>query len=267
APGPSWRRSPIEKHDATMHAAGGHFTAAQDLARFVAAHASGELVEGRRVFPAAVIASTHEKHADQDREFGPYHRFGWGYGRDLGTWQGRTIIHRFGGFTGFRSHASFEPASQVGVVVLVNGEGPASAAVDLLATYVYDRLLGRPDFAAFYDSLLADFQRRLSDGEKEVARTLAQRAARLQPLPHPLAGYAGTYENPKYGRMTWRVVADGLGVRMGVAVSRAEVYDAAKDELRVELLGGGSVAGFEFPAAGGPATAVMLGGQRYERTE
>ena len=266
-PGPRWSRVPLGKADANMHAAGGHFATAGDLARFVAAHASGGLVEGRRVFPQAAIALTHEKHADQDRKYGPIQRFGWGYGWDLGTWQGRTLVHRFGGFTGYHSHASFEPASQIGVVVLVNGDGPASAAAGILATYVYDRLLGRVDREAEYGRQLSELRARVVEGEEGIVRHLAERAARLAPLTHPLADFAGIYENPKFGTMTWREVAGGLEVRMGVAASRAEVYDASKDQLRVELTGSGTIVAFEFPAAGGPAAAVTMHGERFERRE
>lgn len=267
APGPGWRRTPLGKQDANQHAAGGHFATARDLARFVAAHASGGVVEGRRVFPREAIELTHEKHADQDRNYGPIHRFGWGYGWDLGTWQGRTLVHRFGGFTGYHSHASFEPESQVGVVVLVNGDGPASAAAGLLATYTYDRLLGREGREAEYDRQLAELKARVVEGEQGIAKHLAERAARLAPLSHPLAGFAGTYENPKLGTMTWRVVAGGLEVRMGVATSRAEVYSAEKNQLRVELFGSGGVAAFDFPASGGRAAAVTMDGERFERRD
>ncbi|HJS48167.1 MAG TPA: serine hydrolase domain-containing protein [Gemmatimonadales bacterium] len=266
-PGPRWRRTPLAKQDANQHAAGGHFATARDLARFVAAHASGGVLEGRRVFPREAIELTHQKHADQDREYGPIHRFGWGYGWDLGTWQGRTLIHRFGGFTGYHSHASFEPVSQVGVVVLVNGDGPASGAAGILATYVYDRLLGGADQEAEYGRQLSELKARVAEGEQGIVRHLAERAARLAPLTHPLADFAGRFESPKLGTMTWREVAGGLEVRMGVAESRAEVFDASKDQLRVELLGGGSVASFEFPAGGGPAAAVTMNGERFERRE
>jgi CubicO group peptidase (beta-lactamase class C family) len=266
-PGEGWRRVPLAKEDANQHAAGGHFATARDLARFVAAHASGGLLHGRRVFPQDAIASTHEKHADQDRTFGPFHRFGWGYGWDLGTYEGKTIIHRFGSFPGYRSHVSFEPASKTGVVVLVNGGGPASPAADLMATYVYDRLLGRADLTAEYDRRVTELESRAAEYKKAAADELAKRAARNAPLPHPLGAYAGRYENAKLGAMMWRVVGDGLEVRMGVASSRAEVYDAAKDKLRIELFGGGSVAAFEFPASGGAATALTMNGERFERVE
>jgi len=57
--------------------------------------------------------------------------------------------------------------------------------------------------------------------------------------------------------MEWRVVAIGLEVRIGVARSRAEVFDASEDMLRVELAGG-NVLDFEFPPDGGPASSIIL---------
>ena len=266
-PGEGFRRIPLAKADANLHAAGGHFTTPRDLARFVAAHASGGRLEGARVFPEATIASTHEQHAEQDRTFGPYKRFGWGYGWDLGTWEGKTIVHRFGGFPGYRSHMSFEPESRIGVVVLVNGDDPASPAADLVASYIYDRLLGRAGIEPEYERRLHELQKEAADSELETSDHLAERAARLAPLAHPLAAYAGTYVSPRLGTQTWRVVADGLEVHMGVASSRAEVFDAAADELRVTLTGGGLVARFEFPEDGGHATAVVIAGERFERVD
>ncbi len=265
ASGDGYGRIPLAKADANLHAAGGHFATPRDLARFVAAHASGGRLEGARIFPEAPIASTHERHAEQDRTFGPYQRFGWGYGWDLGTWEGKTIVHRFGSFPGYRSHMSFEPASRLGVVVLVNGDGPASPAADLIASYVYDRLLGRAELDAEYERRLHQVELELAEEEREAADELAERARRLAPLAHPLAAYAGTYVSPRLGTQTWRVVADGLEVHMGVASSRAEVFNAATDELRIELTGGGLTARFEFPEDGGHATAVVIAGERFER--
>jgi hypothetical protein len=160
---------------------------------------------------------------------------------------------------------SFEPESRIGVVVLVNADGPASPAADLIASYVYDRLLGRADLDAQYERRLHDLELEAAEGEREIADHLAERAGRLAPLAHPLAAYAGTYASPRFGTLTWRVVADGLEVHMGVASSRAEVFDAAADELRVTLTGGGTVARFEFPEGGGHAAAVVIVGERFER--
>ncbi|NIP79726.1 MAG: serine hydrolase, partial [Gemmatimonadetes bacterium] len=213
---------PLAKRDENLHAAGGHFASARDLARYLAAHQTGGQLYGQRVLPAEPLAATHRLHVAQDRDFGPFHRHGWGYGWDLGTYDGDTLVHRFGGFPGYRSHMSFMPAHRIGVVVLVNGGGIASPAADLLATYIYDRLLGKdgiePRYAARLDSLTA----RAAEARGRTAAHLEERAARMAPLPHPLEDYAGVYASPVLGHIAWRVVAGGLEARIGVLHSRVE---------------------------------------------
>jgi CubicO group peptidase (beta-lactamase class C family) len=260
-----FHRIPLGKADANLHAAGGHFTTARDLARFVAAHASGGRLEGRQVLPREAIEVTHQLHAEQDKDFGTIHRFGWGFGWDLGTWEGRTLVHRFGTFAGYRPHLSFLPDEGLGVAVLVNGLGPAFFADDLIAFYIYDRLLGVPDIEARYQTQLDELAARTDEMRGRMRESLERRRARQAPLAHPLEAYAGVYESPRFGRMEWRVVAGGLEVHMGVAQSRAEVYDAAEDKLRVELIGGGSVVDFEFAQADGPATALVSDGESFQR--
>jgi len=266
-PGATFRRIPLAKSDETLHAAGGHFATPRDLARFVAAHASEGVLEGQRVFPRDAIESTHERHVEQDRTFGPFHRFGWGFGWDLGTYEGRTVVHRFGSFSGYRSHMSFMPEPGIGVVVLVNGGGPASPAADLMATYVYDRLLEKPGLEEEYAARFAELQAQFASGVERLAKQLAERAARSAPLSHPWEAFAGAYENPKLGRMEWRVSDEGLEVQVGVARSRAEIFDPAEDKLRIEITGGGEVVDFEFTADAGAASSVEYRGERFVRVE
>jgi hypothetical protein len=159
---------------------------------------------------------------------------------------------------------SFEPESGVGVVVLTNGDGVASEATDLVATYIYDRLLGCEDLEARYAERLAELQREKTEREASHAEHLAERAARLRPLSHTLQEFAGSYESPRLGRIVWQVVAEGLEARIGVAGSRAEVYDAAKDQLRLDIAGG-IVVTFEFPESGGAARSLVIVGDRFER--
>lgn len=249
----------MTKTDANMHAAGGHVATAGDLARYLAAHQSDGRVEGAQVLPAGLLARTHRSQAAQDRRFGPFHRFGWGLGWDLGTYERDTLVHRFGGFAGYRSHMSFMPEHGIGVVVLVNGDGPASPASDLVATYTYDRLLGKPDledrFGARLDSLAAARE----EARVGIARHLQERAERAAPLNHPVEAYAGVYESPLLGRMEWHVVAGGLEASFGVLRSRAEVFDAAADRLRVEFAGGGVVVEFAFDEQGEARSLTLFG--------
>jgi CubicO group peptidase (beta-lactamase class C family) len=263
----AFRRIDLAKEDRNLHAAGGHFATAGDLARYLAVHLTGGAVEGALVLPPGPVLATHVERVAQDRQFGPFHRHGWGYGWDLGTYGEETLIHRFGGFSGYRSHVSFMPERGLGVVVLTNGSGPAGPAADLMATYIYDRLLERPDLEATYASRIADLAGQAEASRRTMAQHLEERSRRLAPLPHPLEAYAGTYESPTLGRMTVRLVAGGVEMRMGVVRSRAEVFDAAESRLRVEVGGSGVVLRFDFAEGGGPARAVQMGADEFRRID
>ncbi len=253
------------KEDSNMHAAGGHVTTVLDLARYLEAHLNEGQVDGRQVLPASVIAETHRLQATQDREFGPYHRHGWGLGWDLGTYDDNTLIHRFGGFAGFRSHVSFMPEHALGVVVLVNESSMGSRLADLVATQIYDLLLGIPDAIEKHEQALAEYRERAVAFRQRVGQTLAERAARPQTLPHPLSSYEGSYENSDYGRMEWRIVDGQLEAAIGIMQSAATVFDGPKNQLRVELQGGGQVVEFRFPENTASAASLLYDDQVYDR--
>jgi CubicO group peptidase (beta-lactamase class C family) len=260
-----WHTVYLAKEDANLHAAGGHFATAGDMARYLAVHISGGKLEGKQILPRDPILETHKKHVAQDLDFGPIHRFGWGYGFDLGTYEDDVLIHRFGAFSGYRSHVSFMPEQSLGVAVLVNGDGPAFYAVDLAAFYIYDRLLGRSDAAEKHLGELQDLKIQAEKYRQKVAVNLEERKKRQAPLPHPLKAYAGVYENSKLGSMEWRAQDGGLEVKMGVMHSRAEIYNAEKNQLRIELRGGGEVMTFQFAQESKQATSLLYLGETFKR--
>ena len=266
ATGGNFRRIRLGKTDANLHAAGGYFTTAHDLAKFVAVNATDGRLNGHRIFPAKVIAQTHAKHASQDRDFGPYHRFGWGFGWDLGAYEGHTIVHRFGAFAGYRSHASFMPDTGIGVVVLVNGVA-VPFAVDEMADYIYDRLDNdHGQTSSRNEEAFRKLEQRKMDFAKRIAKHQeVVHARQQQALPHPLSAYTGRYVNPLMGAMNWTVSDGHLKVSMGVAQSNAEIYDATKNEFRVELIGSGQVIRFRFPKVSSPASIAQYGGYQFER--
>lgn len=259
-----FQRIYFSKGDANMHAAGGHLATAEDLARWLSLHLSGGRLDGRQVYSEAVVAETHRLQATQDRDFGPIHRFGWGLGWDLGTWKGDTLIHRFGSYSGFRSHMSFMPAADLGVVVLVNDGDLGSYLADMVAFLAYDLLRDTHDDAAFSASLAA-YRERAAGAREQLAAERAERAARPQTLPHPLDAYTGAFANEMLGTMVFRRSGDGLTVAMGLQQSAVEVYDGEKNQLRVELTGGGGVVTFQFDPGGDRASGLTFGGFPFER--
>jgi len=123
-----------------MHAAGGHVSTALDLSKWLIAHINIGKLNGKQVFPESVVKNTHFKHVEQDRTFAFFQRYGW----DLGTYEGDTLIHRFGSYAGFRSHVSFMSENRLGVVVLVNEGSLGSNLADMAAAVIYDVLLDKP---------------------------------------------------------------------------------------------------------------------------
>jgi len=260
-----FERIPLAKQDANMGPAGGMFSTAGDLARLIVAELNGGRVGGYACIPAAVIAATQRLRATQDRDFTLFHRFGWGLGWDLGSYDGDTLLHRFGSFPGYRSHVSYMPGRGLGVAVLVNGGGASSMLSDIVATAVYDHLLGRPDAAARMDDRLAKLRAQLENRRKSVVADRAKRAARSQQLPHPLAAYAGAYTNPDWGTLELKVSGERLEAVMGVAESPVEVYDASRDELRVELFGSGGVLRAVFAEGDTRAREIVFEKVRFAR--
>ena len=266
ARGPSGRfeRIRLAKDDTNMHAAGGHLASARSLARFVAVHIGGGSLEGRRIFPQPLIENIQTQQARQDRTFAGYERDGWGYGWDRATWQGHRMLQRFGGFYGHYSHMSFLPEQGIGVVVLSNDAAGQSAA-ELVANFIYDRLLGREDLQSHYDTRFEELTLIDQNRARRLKKHLAERAERLAPLPHDLDAYAGTYRHEGFGTMRWQVVAGGLEVSMGVIHGRAEIFDAAMNALRVTPTGSGSVVIFEFEQDAETASRVKWNGVHFER--
>lgn len=261
-----FRRLRAVKSDANMHAAGGHFSTILDLARYLEAHLNDGRIEGRQVYPAAVMAETRRKQADQNRKYGEIERFGWGLGWDLGRMDGELLVHRFGGFPGYHCHLSFMPERGIGVAVLVNEANGGSQLAALVAGYAYELWLGRPDIDARYAQKLEALRDQAVKYRAKLAADQAERASRSQALPRPLEAYAGIYESRRLGRIELQTAGGRLMARMGVLASPVEAYDATHDKLRVELTGSGSIVEMGFPPEGGVASRLTYQGEEFTRT-
>ena len=258
-----FRRLPYTKAASNMHAAGGTVTSVLDLARWLEANLNGGRIDGKQVLPAEVVAAAHRQQVDQDRQFGSYHRHGWGLGWDLGTYDGDLLVHRFGSYAGFRSHVSFMPDHGVGVTVLVNDGRLGFVLADLVANAIYETVLEKPDLETRRAETLAKTEEMAAMGRDRLRQELEKRAARQVSLPHPLAAYAGVYENPEYGRFEWRQEGERLVAQIGLVHSDAEVYDAEENKLRVEITGRGEVVDFAFD--GELASQLTYDGRVFRR--
>jgi CubicO group peptidase (beta-lactamase class C family) len=251
---------PFFKVDATMNSAGGHLATLRDLARWTIVQTDRGRIDGRQVFPAEAVALSHRLIARQTRNearrFAFFDREGWACGWDVGAHEGEPMISRFGGYHTTRSHLSFLPRRRIGVVAM--STGGLSVLTDIVAAFAYDLEAGRADARARAEERLAELRRNFSRSLRNVATQDSIRAARqLQPLGRPLADFAGAYEEPSYGTITFALQDGRLVYRWGALYGPVEIYDAAKAQLRLEMAGSGQVVTFRFPGPG-PARSLEL---------
>lgn len=252
------------KADANMHAAGGIVSTAEDMAKWLQVNIGNGKLDGRQIFPASVVAETHRLQVDQDTQFSWVRRYGYGLGWNIGSYEGETLVHHHGGFSAFYAHVSFMPKQRLGVVVLTNEGLLGDTLAENVAQFVYDTLLNLPGNKFRWEKRLATAPQVAQRQRDGIAAERSRRAGRQRPLPLPLEAYAGVYESPEGGRMEWRVQNGKLTVSIGPLFSEAEVYDAAKNELRVELMPGrGNVIAFEV--SGDQVVGVNFANMKFKR--
>ena len=260
-------RITLEKQDNTMHPAGGMLSTAEDLARWLQAQLNGGRVDGRQALPQEIIRQVHTRHAVHTDTFYRYVRTGYGLGWQTAEYEGERMIHHFGGFEGWRAHVSFLPERGIGVVVLINDSSPIGGpAPDVIATYAYDLLLGRPGVNAKY----AAERERMVQGAAEMRQRMRadwERRAARPPTPEERKPFfVGTYENELMGAVDVRLRENReLWATLGNLSARLDPF-TRPDALRVEFLpGSGQVVQFFFRDDRTPADSANVNGMVFRR--
>jgi len=123
----------------------------EDLARYVSAHLRDAGDPGPAILAPRTLREMHRVH---------WLSPSWGSGRGLGfgVWRqdGRTLVGHAGWVAGHRSQIAFDPAAEVGVVVLTNSDegGPGSyvrQAFDLVAPAIEKATADEPELPAAED--------------------------------------------------------------------------------------------------------------------
>lgn len=225
------QRIRLLKKDATLHAAGGHFSTVGDLSRWVSMQLNEGRLQGKQIFPAAIIGETHRKQAEVDRNFYRFHRYGYGLGWYLSTFADQQLIHHFGSFSGYRAHISFMPEHNIGVIALINDFSPSSIFIpDLIAGYIYESFLDRDSVDTRYQAATEELRQR---GAQMQARFAAQQ---FEEVPSSKRSFfAGQYGSEAMGVMLINDHDKQLAVSLGEL--RSTMTQTKKPlELRVELI-------------------------------
>lgn len=226
---------PLAKTDETLHAAGGLFTTAMDLARWLELNLTHGSVGDRRVVSDKAVLSAHRARVSQDNEFFDYHRTGYALGWNTGEYDGEAFVHHFGSFPGYRSHVSFMPEHGIGVAVVTNTTGARFFMVDLIASFVYQTLLDRPNVQDRFAQQLEEMDEAVTERVKRIAEHRREIEQREWQLSKPMGNYAGTYTSMELGTLTITRDANGLLVTHGQLSAHAQPYPK-QDVIRLELV-------------------------------
>lgn len=255
------RRIPLFKRDASMHPAGGHFSTAKDMSRWLTANMNSGNLEGAQVFSPNAIKDIQAPHAALNKSFFTYNRTAHGYGWYTADYQGQTLLHHFGSFSGYRAHISFMPDHDLGVIVLSNDlSRPTITLPDLIANFVYDTALTAGNTNTVYDEKLAELEKLIAPVKgKELP-------VRPTNAPDDVTGYVSDFVHPTWGEVSFLDRNGTLIMRWGQ--SESEPTWTTRDGttyLRVEIAGGSGYLLTPEMDEHGSMTAFMFNGIRFQR--
>lgn len=212
---------PLTWHNAS--GAGGIYSNAHDMARWVAAQLAGGVhvdAQGRehRLFSTARQEQMWSLQSPMNisapsvpaLEAARPDFLGYGEGWIVSSYRGRKLVWHTGGWPGMVSRVTLVPALGLGVVVLTNQEsGAAFNAVTMQALDDYLAPDQRTDWIAAYAAAADKARARAEDA---WASRLRARTPQTRPSL-PLSAYARTYRDAWYGDVDVVQAGDGLRMR------------------------------------------------------
>lgn len=242
---------PFEKSNSTLQAAGGTFSTARDMAKFLIAQLNEGQVDRKQIFPAEVIKKSHQKLATNDLKYRDFVRKGYAWGWYMGPYKEEKTYHHFGGIAGSHTHTSFMLEHNIGLVVLNNEETIASSMTAGIADIAYSILLEKGDVNVITNSRIKAMKIRWTEVQADIKETNEthekRNAARKMVLTKEKSEYAGVFHNPLWGYLKVELLENNdlkfsLGELNAVATAAK-----LKDELRIQFaIGSGKIAAYKI---------------------
>lgn len=191
-----------EAADAGAAPSGAIVSNLEDFSHWLIALMSDGRYEGKQVLPASALAATLQPSIPDEND--AHYARGWrellnpiyGMGREIASYRGHLLVYHGGDLPGFHSQLSYLPFERVGVIVFVVGDH-TRVLRDAITYNVYERLLAL-DQTPWSERLLA-VKLKEKQADKDARSAAGRDRIRHTKPSHPLADYAGEYENPAYG--------------------------------------------------------------------
>ena len=195
----------------TVGPAGSINSSVSEMSQWMRMQLGGGAIGKKRLIEAATLREMHTPHMaiSQYPSRSRTMAMGYGLGWSIEAHRGHFLVQHGGDIDGFSSWVALLPLDDFGVVVYTNAAG-ANPVPTAVARTVIDRILGLADAGYLAEALEA-----IEEGEKAQAeaRINAEAKRKNGTTPtHPLAEYAGRYDQPGYGVV--EVALEEGGLRM-----------------------------------------------------
>ncbi len=252
------------KNDQMMHAAGGIVTTPVDLVRWLEANINDGIIGSRQIIPSVAFQEAQKQQVAAAAERGRFKANGYGFGWFQGEYDRDKVLFHLGGYGGWQSNVSFMPEKKVGVALATNSGGMGRPVLGVIATYIYDRLLQKPNVEATNAEQLAQLKANFKQQRERFLADVEKRSKRPWMLQHLNQAYVGVYESPLYGTLKIEERGDKLVASLANLSAVVEAF-TEPESARVELVpGSGEVLRFTF-STGDTADAVKWANEVFQR--
>jgi len=177
----------------------------EDMSHWLIALMNDGQYAGKQVLPPEVLKETLQpaislpNTALEARGWSELLNTAYGMGRETASYRGHLITFHGGDLPGFHTQVSFMPQNHIGVIVFEIGNH-SQPLYNIVSYNVYERLLGM-DQTPWSERQLEIRLKNKKAGTEARTRANESRVPNTEPS-HPLAAYAGVYENAAYGVMS-----------------------------------------------------------------
>jgi len=211
----------------------------EDMSHWLIALMNEGKYQGKQVLPADALKATLEPSislpntALETRGWGEVLNAAYGMGRETAVYRGHLMTMHGGDLPGFHTQISFMPQDHIGVIVFEIGNH-SQPLYNIVTNNVYERLLGM-SLTPWSDR---ELEIRLKDKKVDTEARSKAGLGRIEGTKpsHPLADFAGVYDNAAYGPMTIGLKDNQLQfdfhkIRMPMTQFHYDRFDTPDDEL------------------------------------
>jgi len=195
-----------------MAPAGAINSSVTDMAKWVTAWINNGKYNGKEIIPEsfrnqAISSQSIIDGALPGKENPDIYFANYGFGWMLGSYKGHYRVEHGGNIDGFSASTCFFPSDSVGIVVLSNQDG--SAVPSIVRNLISDRMLNLK-----YHDWDTELKHAIDKGKQDADKVKKEKVAEIKhPATHPMADFAGNYNNPGYGIMKLYLRNDSLFVK------------------------------------------------------